>query len=185
MRRIIDKIEDFIFGDRDFFKYEVEKEKEKYPRKFYIAHSIINRSEVKIFCKQLQKIGIETINPFYLADGSHRAERPEIRKIDEGKVDPYYIRSKRKAREIVKSDLKHIDESDGVIALIREGSIGTSMECYYCSQVVKKPLFVITEKYYKHAWIMTFATKIFKNEKQFIDWYKRTYLREKKGENVK
>lgn len=166
-----------------FFTYELE-EKDHYPRKFYIAHSIIHRAEVKRTCLKLQKIGIETVNPFYLPDGSWRPERPEIQKIDEGKMDPYFIPNTTKAREIVMADLKHIDEADGVIAIMKEASIGTAMESYYCSQVKKKPLFVVTEKFFKHAWIMTFATKIFKNEDQLIKWYKKTYLVGKEEKKV-
>lgn len=153
-----------------------------YPRRFYIAHRIIDRHDVKRFCLKLQKIGIETVNPFYLPDGSWRPERPEIKKIDEGKMDPYYIKGTKKARDIVESDLDRIKNSDGTIAIIKQASIGTSMECYYTSQVIHKPLIVITEKYYKHAWITTFASKVFKNENQFIRWYKKTYLKPRKSE---
>ena len=147
----------------------------KIPRKFYIAHSIIERAQVKEMCKRLQAIGIETINPFYLPDGSWRPERPEIKRIDEGKLDPYFIQNKAKAKAIVEADLRHIEEADGVIAFLKEASVGTSMEIFYCSWVLHKPVFVITEKAYKHAWIMALATERFKNEEQFTRWYKRTY----------
>lgn len=140
-------------------------------KKFYIAHRIIDRREVKSLCKKLQEIGIITINPFYLPDGTCRPERPEIRKIDEGKMDPYFISGKKKAGQIVEADLGHIDKADGTIAFIKQASIGTSMEIFYTKWVLHKPVFVITEKYHKHAWIVTFADIIFKNPEQLMKWF--------------
>lgn len=148
----------------------------KIPRKFYIAHSILERFEVKEMCKRLQAMGIETINPFYLPDGSWRPERPEIRKIDEGKLDPYFIQNRAKAKAIVEADLRHIEEADGVIAFLKEASIGTAMEIFYCSWVLHKPVYVITEKAFKHAWIMALATERFKTEEHFKKWYRRTFI---------
>lgn len=147
----------------------------KMPRKLYIAHRIIDRKYVKELCFKLQRIGIETLNPFYNSDGSWKEDRPEIKKIDEGKLDPYYIRTRKKAVQIVTGDLQLIQEADGVIAYISQASLGTAMECFFCSWILHKPLFVISEKYFKHAWIMTLATERFKNEEQFIRWYKRKY----------
>lgn len=159
----------------------------KIPRKFYIAHSIAERDYVKEMCKRLQEIGVETINPFYLPDGSWRPERPEIKKIDEGKLDPYYIRTRKKAIEIVEADLRHIEEADGVIAYLKSPSVGTSMEVFYCSRILHKPVYVITERLYNHAWIMALATERFKTEEHFRKWYKKTFtdLEKKEGENVK
>lgn len=147
----------------------------KSPRKFYIAHSIIEREHIKQVCSQLQGIGIETINPFYLSNGSWRPERPEIKRIDEGKIDPYYIKNTQKAHDIVEADLRQIEIADGIIAFLKSPSIGTSMEIFFCSYILHKPVFVITEKAFKHAWIMALATERFKNLDDFIRWYKRTY----------
>jgi len=138
---------------------------------FYIAHRIIDRREVKRLCKRLQEAGMITVNPFYLPNGTVRPERPEIKKIDDGKMDPYFIKGKVKALQIVEADLGHIDKSDATLAFIRQASIGTSMEIFYTKWVLHKPVYVITEKYHKHAWIVTFTDKIFKNADQFIRWY--------------
>jgi nucleoside 2-deoxyribosyltransferase len=151
------------------------KKNGRIPRKFYIAHSIIEREHIKQVCFKLQAVGIETINPFYLPDGLWRPERPEIKKIDEGKLDPYYIKNNQKAHDIVDSDLRRIELADGIIAFLKSPSIGTSMEIFFCSYILHKPVFVITEKAFKHAWIMALATARFKNLDDFIRWYKRTY----------
>jgi nucleoside 2-deoxyribosyltransferase len=151
------------------------KKNGRIPRKFYIAHSIIERDHVKGICLKLQAIGIETFNPFYLPDGSWRPERPEIRRIDEGKLDPYYIKNKSKANGIVEADLRLIEAADGIIALLKSPSVGTSMEIFFCSYILHKPTFVITEKAFKHAWVMALATERFKNLDDFIRWYKRNY----------
>lgn len=147
------------------------KKNAKFPKKFYIAHRIIDRDTVRRLCKRFQAIGIETINPFYRPDGSHRPERPEILRIDEGKQDPYFIRNKNKAINIVQADLQHIEKCDGTIAFIKQASIGTSMEIFYTKRVLGKYVFVITEKYYKHAWILTFSDKIFRTPDEFMKWY--------------
>lgn len=147
----------------------------KIPRKFYIAHSVIERESVKGVCIKLQAIGIDTMNPFYQPDGSWRPERPEIKKIDEGKLDPYYIKNKSKASGIVEADLRLIEVADGVIAFLKSPSVGTSMEIFFCSYILHKPTFVITEKAFKHAWIMALATERFKNLDDFIKWYKHQY----------
>jgi nucleoside 2-deoxyribosyltransferase len=151
------------------------KKNGRIPRKFYIAHSIIEREHVKGICLKLQAIGIETFNPFYLADGSWRPERPEIKRIDEGKLDPYYIKNKSKANGIVEADLRLIEAADGIIAFLKSPSVGTSMEIFFCSYILHKPTFVITEKAFKHAWVMALATERFKNLDDFMRWYKRTY----------
>lgn len=151
------------------------KKNGRIPRKFYIAHSIIEREHVKGVCLKLQAIGIETFNPFYLPDGSWRPERPEIRRIDNGTLDPYYIKNKSKANGIVEADLRLIEQADGIIAFLKSPSVGTSMEIFFCSYILHKPTFVITEKAFKHAWIMALATERFKNLDDFIHWYKRVY----------
>lgn len=151
------------------------KKNRKVPRKFYIAHSIIEREYVKGVCLKLQMIGIETFNPFYLSDGSCRPDRPEIKRIDTGNLDPYFIKNRSKANEIVEADLGLISQSDGIIAFLKSPSIGTSMEIFFNSYILHKPTFVITEKSFKHAWIMALATERFRNLDDFIHWYKRTY----------
>ena len=97
------------------------------PRKFYIAHSVVTREHVKQLCFKLQAIGIITMNPFYNTDGTWKQERPEIRRIDEGKLDPYYIKNKSKANGIVEADLRLIEEADGLIALLQSPSVGTCL----------------------------------------------------------
>jgi len=150
----------------------------KLPKKFYMAHRISNRAEVKRLCFKLQKIGIETHNPFYNPDGSYIKGRPEIKRIDEGKQDLYSIRTKPKAETIVRNDLRTIDVCDGTIAFIKGASIGTSMEIFYTSWNLRKVVYVITEKYYKHAWILTFADEIFRTPDEFIKWYSKEKRKE-------
>jgi nucleoside 2-deoxyribosyltransferase len=151
------------------------KKNAKIPRKFYIAHSVVTREHVKQLCFKLQAIGIVTMNPFYNPDGTWKVERPEIRRIDEGKLDPYYIKNRSKAQGIVEADLRLIEEADGLIALLQSASVGTSMEIFFNSYILHKPTFVITEHAFKHAWIMFLATERFKNIDDFMRWYKRTY----------
>ena len=50
-----------------------------------------------------------------------------------------------------------------------------SMKIFFCSYILHKPTFVITEKAFKHAWIMTLATERFKNVDDLMRWYKHTY----------
>lgn len=141
--------------------------------KFYIAHKITRRHYIRDdICPFLQENGIETVNPFYNSDGTIRKDRPEVKAIDEGRMGEYDITRKVQSKDIVEKDLKRIRDSDGIIAVIEESSIGTSMEIFYCARWCKKPVFVVTTSYAGHPWLIYLTSmnngKIVKNKKELV-----------------
>jgi predicted Rossmann-fold nucleotide-binding protein len=129
--------------------------------KVYTAHPIPIRHRVRdTICPAIQALGIHTINPFYEEDKSYRSERPEIQAMDEGKIQAYDNKAVFVSfDDIVLRDLEKIRSSDGLVAIMDDDAIsksmgiGTSMEIFYCARWCKKPVFVVTSKYYNHPWL--------------------------------
>lgn len=150
--------------------------------KFYIAHKITIRHYVRDdICPFLHDCKIETVNPFYNSDGTIREDRPEVKAIDDGQMGTYNIIGKNQAGDIVERDLEKIRKADGIIAIIEESSIGTSMEIFYCARWCKKPVFVVTTGYAGHPWLIYLTNmsggKIVKDKKELVkaiqNWEKR------------
>lgn len=149
------------------------KQSRKKP-KFYIAHSVINREYIRdTVCPALQAAGITTVNPLYEDDGTARKNRGEIAALDRGELKPYFKMNKTDAFRIVAGDLAFIDKSDGIIAIVDDPSIGTSMEIFYGSFCREKPVYVITKKYKNHVWLRRFATRIFDSLESLIEYFSK------------
>jgi len=130
---------------------------------FYIAHSVGDRHYVRdIVCSILHKAKFGTLNPFYTQKGQPIILGPEnVQRYDEGVGSPYDITDVNMARRIVTADLRKIDRSNGVIALIKKASFGCAMEIFYCSFVLGKPVFIVCKTRYKgHPWLtdMTYTS---------------------------
>lgn len=124
--------------------------------KVYTAHPVPIRHRVRdTICPAIQALGIHTINPFYEEDGNPRIDRPEIKAMDEGKMEDYDIKKVLQAEDIVNRDLERIREADALVAIMDEGTgfIGTSMEVFYSARWCKKPVFIVTVKYINHPWL--------------------------------
>lgn len=127
--------------------------------KFYIAHRITDRHYIRdTFCPWLRKLGLTPINPFYTASKKPRKARLDISHIDAGTINPYSdFKTLDDAKDIVTRDLNLIKGSEGIICVLNNASIGTAMELFYCAYVLRKPIFVFTEKYVGHPWLVTFT----------------------------
>jgi nucleoside 2-deoxyribosyltransferase len=130
--------------------------------KVYIAHPMPTRHRIRdTICPAIQSLGIHTLNPFYNEDGTHREDRPEIKAIDDGTMGEYGVKNIQLAEEIVNRDLEKIRSSDGLVAMLDEEGvigIGTPMEIFYCARWCKKPVFIVTSKYYGHPWLNYLAS---------------------------
>ena len=73
-----------------------------------------------------------------------------------------------KAGEIIAADLELIKGSDAILAVIEKPSIGTSMEIFFCSYVLKKPVYAVTEKYRNHIWLKNFSTAVYGTLEEFL-----------------
>lgn len=142
---------------------------------FYIAHTFSLRFWVRdVLCPELHRIGVKTINPFYNPDGSFRKDRPEVKLLDEGKMTHKDI--PEEVREtIVPKDLMRIRKGkSGIIAVLKQPSVGTCMEIFYCSNNLKRNVYLITEnnKLFYHPWLMYYCRKIFKSRKALYAYLK-------------
>jgi hypothetical protein len=101
-------------------------------------------------------------NPFY--DG----EAKELKGLDtKGKSDLSFD-------EICGADLRKIRDSSGLLAYMsNDRDIGSNMEIAICSHSWGKPVYIIatTDNHFNHPWIQYFATRLFKNEDEFINWW--------------
>ena len=137
-------------------------------RIFYIAHQLKNRHEISKIQKYLEYYHhLNLINPFY------SVERKEIQELDMNKK---YSISDDRAKQIVFDDLGMIASSDGVICILKDkDAIGSYMEIFYCSYILKLPVYLITDNndVKQHAWIKTLCYKIFNSIEEFEDYVKK------------
>jgi len=130
------------------------------PKQYYIAHTISTRHHIRdVVTPFLNARGIRLINPFYDASGQPRETRPDIKYLDEHGIQTYSMSTLAgipliTPEEIVPGDLGFIERAAGVIWYLISSSIGSSMESFYNSYTLKKPLIVVTDKYQKHAWLI-------------------------------
>lgn len=133
-------------------------------RIFYIAHQLKNRKKILSIQKYLEYyLNLHFINPFYTY------ERKEIKEMDENKITRYIIEYDR-AKQIVFDDLEMISLSDGVVCILYDrDAIGSFMEIFYCSYILKLPVYLITpdEHIKNHVWIKTLCWKIFDSTEDF------------------
>ncbi len=120
---------------------------------FYLAHPIASRTDVR--AKELsfeEKTGISLLNPFY-----DTGEAAIIKLLDTERMtmEEYgeHLGSKGMGEKFVKNDLRNIDKSTGVVAVVYKGTptIGTPMEIWHAF-VTQKPVFFVTNASY-HIWI--------------------------------
>jgi nucleoside 2-deoxyribosyltransferase len=147
----------------------------------YVAHALSYRKEVRNMTEKLEKYYyVQFLNPFY-----HQT-RTEIEQLDALKTPDEKEQCKQswsldECKNIVKLDLDMIDESDGIIAFLTKGILGTACELQYAYTTNKK-IYVITEIYCHHPWVRTYSDNIFINIDEFKIWlekngYKREYVK--------
>jgi len=153
--------------------------------RLYLAHPIVDREWVRKVELQLEKeLNIELVNPFYDA-----GERKDIVDIDAGRQSVYG--RELNAKKIVTGDLKAIDRSNGIVAVISPSrTVGTIMEIMYAwrkSESLlsrlkrfllrrKSLVFIVCtdEKVNEHPWLRYLSqNKIFNT---FENW--KTYMKE-------
>lgn len=145
--------------------------------KLYLAHQLGNRKDVREWETEFEKkTGINLINPFY--DCPNRKDIELLDTLDKEEIKEYLVtRNIKDCQTIVDRDLELIRKSDGVVAFVT-GSIGTSMEVIMAFRVFDLPVYVISDKYYMHAWIQVNSTKVFKTKEDFEEFICKRYLKE-------
>lgn len=151
------------------------KNSKKKKLSFYIAHTFSLRYFVRdTLCPELNRLGIETINPFYTNDKGYRKDRPEVKLLDEEKIThkdiPPNIRE-----TIVPKDLMRIRSGkSGVIAYMEKPSVGTVMEIFYCANNLRRPVYLITknDRLFYHPWLLFYCRKLFRSRKALYIYLK-------------
>jgi len=125
--------------------------------KFYIAHPFPKRAEVREIQKELEALGIEILNPFYTN------KRDDVRKLDKMGIKGYadrkpetWMLEPRQYNNLVKRDLKWIDECDGLIVYspnVKHGW-GTGMEAFYAWKNGKKVFMLVHHRWTNHPWLL-------------------------------
>jgi len=132
----------------------------------YLAHNFLTRKKVRKWELRIEKkYNVNLDNPFY--DNPARAEEMLILDsyVDCSRKQRSYL-STRSSYSIVEDDLEKIRKSDGIVAILNDVRIGTPMEVFYASRVLRLPVYVVTRKYAAHPWVVELATKIFTNKKE-------------------
>jgi len=171
------------------------KTKKKHSPIFYVAHTFSERHHIRDkVIPELQKLGIETVNPFYEKDGSWKKNRPEVKLADElGRdaeaMEIFTSKVVNRHENIVETDLDLIRSVDGIIAFMPEGSTGTTCEIWTCGGIFKwlakrgypmkeflgKPVFLVTTttRLFTHPWIQYACVRVFRTERGLIGYLKR------------
>lgn len=152
----------------------------------YIAHTFELRHYVlREIVPKLQLPFIRVINPFYNNDGTtsrvevQLADELEKRGFNPKESKEWVTRLKCRKKEIVINDLKLIDKSDILIAVMEENSAGTICEIAYQGIFKNKPVYILTtnQRIISHPWL-SYASrkgKIIKNINELIKILKRRY----------
>lgn len=144
-------------------------------KKYYLAHNFLTRKlrrkwELKIEARY----NIILDNPFY--DNPHRAmEMNILDSMTDNSPDQNKYLSERNEHSIVNDDLEKIRKSDGIIALANDVRVGTLMEIFYASYLLRLPVYVLTRKYYNHPWIKKFATLRFRTMKELEEFIEKEF----------
>lgn len=138
----------------------------------YLAHGYDNRKEVRSLELRLEaETGVDLINPFYDLD------RDDIRAADLGEETRYerVERLVKSAREIVVRDLKAIQNSDGVLAMVHGTNnpdgiqVGTFQEIVYARMIYNIPVYCyITNGHHNHPWLVYHADEVVTEEKDLF-----------------
>jgi nucleoside 2-deoxyribosyltransferase len=147
---------------------EVKSNKSAMP-KYYLAHPIRDRRDIRAWETEIEKrFKIELINPFY--DASEIGNTPALDRGEVNLYDPSFD-----SNEIVEGDLDLIRKADGVIALVTGSmSIGTYMEIFFNSYVLRRPTQIIIEhpELVAHSWLRHMSDvsygHIYKSREEFV-----------------
>jgi nucleoside 2-deoxyribosyltransferase len=144
--------------------------------KLYLAHPLNKREYIRKLQLRLEgKYNITYINPFY----NNQYERQEIENLDNMKFrkDKNVYKQSwdlQTCHNIVDIDLELIRKSDGILAVVEQGIIGTTMEIFYAAYTLRIPVYIIAKDYRFHPWMRSLVKRsggqIFKNITEYKEF---------------
>lgn len=146
---------------------------------YYLAHNFETRFGIRKWELKIEAdFGINLFNPFYDAD---RNDMVQLDKQGESRKDSIIgLRSfsDSACEALVERDLLAIQQSDGLVTIIKSASFGTAMEIIMCAYIYRKPVYIITTNKIiaAHPWLRYMATvsngRIFNGFVEFKKWLK-------------
>jgi len=145
----------------------------------YLAHNFNTRKNVRKWELKMEgKYNINLDNPFY--DNPNRAKEMEVLdSMRDGNRKQRDYLSQRSAKSIVEDDLDKIRKSDGLLAIANDTRIGTPMEIFFASRILRIPVYIISKKYAGHPWIVQHTTVTFTSMIEFEKFVEKTFGRKK------
>jgi len=142
---------------------------------YYLAHNFLRRKLMRKWeLKMEARYNIVLDSPFY----DNPARKEEMKILDsmvDGSKEQRDFFAKRNTKNVVEEDLGKIRKSDGVIAFANDTRIGTPMEIFFASRVLRIPVYIVTKQHRFHPWILEHATKIFANRKELEMFIKKKH----------
>lgn len=124
---------------------------------YYIAHGCLEHQRIREWqLKMQEKYGVELRNPFY---NETRIENMEGVETEEDLENLLNQLTPTECARIMNNDLGLIRHSDGLIVLLEEATIGTSMEIFAAAYLYDLNVYVVTQKYQNHPWIVALVMK--------------------------
>jgi nucleoside 2-deoxyribosyltransferase len=147
--------------------------------KLYLAHNFESRKAIRKWQLKIEgKYNIILDNPFY--NNPERAKDMEvIDSFKDGSIEQKRYMATRSDESIVEDDLDKIRKSDGILAIAESTRIGTPMEIFFGSRILRIPVYVVTRRYARHPWITRHATVILGSTAQFERFAEKTFGRKK------
>ncbi len=114
--------------------------------KVYLAHPFLDMTYGRELQAKIEALGITVLNPF------QRNEQAVYEAIIANKE----VFGATHSRNIVEGDLRLIEQVDAVVAICNDkASIGTHMEVFYASRILRRKVFVLYQKSFPvkvHPW---------------------------------
>ena len=141
----------------------------------YLAHNFNSRKTMRKWELKIEgRYNINLDSPFY--DNPARKEEMEaLDSMEDGSKEQRNYFATRNTKNVVEDDLDKIRKSDGIIAFANDTRIGTPMEIFFASRILRIPVYIVTRQHKFHPWIQEHATKIFSDRKELEEFIKKKF----------
>lgn len=149
---------------------------------FYLAHNFENRFDVRKWEHKIEdKYNIKLFNPFYDADRNDMVQLDKEGESRRESMKGLASFSIGECKKLVERDLRAIQQSDGIVTIIKSASFGTAMEIIMCAYIYRKPVIIISLSgvLTTHPWLRYMASlskgRIFSTKKEFEQYVKKKF----------
>lgn len=145
----------------------------------YLAGPISFAEDLQDYRRQLKE-GLMKISPKFKMHDPWEREQATVH---ENKIDMEVAgieERKATAEEIITKDLEDIASCDMVLAYMFRIGVGTSMEIFWCSRVLGKPVVVVYQPTEEGAgptplWLLGHANLVFQSKRGLYSWLRKAF----------